>query len=165
MCQKAEKDFKECCCAATVGKLWKDKLPGPVLQAVASYDHTNQFDLAMDRAYDVYNAMKKAAVSPAMAAVNFNETQPALQHDVAAVKAQAKAKPKGSAAGGTGSKPKRRRDPADRSTWGRPHKDFAGQEPPHNICMQHYCFGKSAHFCRRKDTCPWKSITQTPSDD
>ena len=79
----------------------------------------------MDRADDVYNAMKTAAVSPAMAAVNLNETQPALQHDVAAVKAQAKAKPKGAAAGGTGTKPKRRRDPADRTTWGRPHKDSA----------------------------------------
>ena len=131
----------DCCCPATVGKIWRDMLPKDVKLAVASYDLRTQWDAALDRADDVYNASKTAH---AVAAVNLDETAPALQYDVAAV---TKSK-----------KPKKKFDINDRDTWGRYSKDFNGQSPPQNICFQHYRFGKKAHFCR-SDNCSWKEFT------
>ena len=135
-----KRDFVDCCCPAAVGNIWKDMLPKDVKLAVASYDLKTQWDEALDRADDVYNASKTAH---AVAAVNLDETAPALQHDVAAVKAQAKKK----------------FDIKDRQTWGKYHKDFKGKNPPSKICIRHYKFGKQAYTCKAPGSCPWESYT------
>merc|ERR1712173_54765 len=48
----------DCCCPAIVGKIWRDMLPKDVRLAVASYDLAKQWDEALDRADDVYNALQ-----------------------------------------------------------------------------------------------------------
>ena len=48
----------DCCCPAVVGKIWRDMLSKDVRVAVASYDLTNQWDEALDRADDVYKALQ-----------------------------------------------------------------------------------------------------------
>ena len=156
VCKKQK--FGECCCPAVVGKFWRDLLPLPVKTAVASYNIETDFDRAMDAADDAFNSMAKGAA--AVAAVSLDDTLPALQHDVAAMKVT-KANPKAA-----GKKPgqKKRRDPQDRETWGKPHSDFKGQNPPKNICMQHYIFGKNAHYCRRSD-CPWENFCKKVTDN
>ena len=123
----------DCCCPATVGKIWRDMLPKDVKLAVASYDLRTQWDEALDRADDVYNASKTAhAVA-------------ALQYDVAAV---------------TKSKQtKKKFDINDRKTWGRYHTDFNGKSPPKKICHQHYRWGKQAYSCKAPGVCPWENYT------
>ena len=130
----------DCCCPATVGKIWRDMLPKDVKLAVASYDLRTQWDEALDRADDVYNASKTAH---AVAAVNLDETAPALQYDVAAVT----------------QKPKKKFDIKDRQTWGKYHKDFKGKSPPNKICYRHYRWGKQAYSCKAPGVCPWENYT------
>ena len=48
----------DCCCPAVVGKIWRDMLPKDVRVAVASYDLAKQWDEALDRADDVYKALR-----------------------------------------------------------------------------------------------------------
>ena len=129
----------DCCCPATVGKIWRDMLPKDVKLAVASYDLRTQWDEALDRADDVYNASKTAH---AVAAVDLDETAPALQHDVAAV-----------------TKARKKFDIKDRQTWGKYHKDFKGKSPPSKICHLHYRWGKQAYFCKAPGVCPWENYT------
>ena len=110
---------------------------------------------------------KGILVHQALGGSRFDETLPALQHDVAAYKAQSKQKSKQQQQTSNTATARRRkvqRDPDDRDTWGNPHKDRAGKTPPSTICMQHYCFGKKAHFCRLPESCPWKHITSPPND-
>ena len=99
---------------------------------------------AMDHADKVFNARKSS--SSTVAAVDLDETAPALQHDVAAV---TKSK----------QKPKRKFDIDDRQTWGKYHKDFKGKSPPSKICFQHYRWGKQAHNCKAPGVCPWENYT------
>ena len=149
--------FGSCCCPAVVGKFWRDLLPQTVKTAVASFDLTTDkgFEDAMDHADQVFNSMGKSVT---VAAVDLDETAPALQHDVAAFKAtgqRAKQKPQGQS-----QKQQRQKvDFNDQSTWGRYHKDFNGKKPSAAVCFQHWRFGKSAHFCRLTDTCPWSAHT------
>ena len=100
---------------------------------------------AMDHADKVFNARKSS--SSTVAAVDLDETAPALQHDVAAV-TKSKQKPQ-----------KRKFDINDRQTWGRYHKDFNGKSPPNKICFQHYRWGKQAHSCKAPGVCPWENYT------
>ena len=150
--------FGSCCCPAVVGKFWRDLLPQTVKTAVASFDLTTDkgFEDAMDHADQVFNSMGKSVT---VAAVDLDETAPALQHDVAAFKKVA-----ANLNANRGQKPKKKKfDPTDRDTWGKPHKDFKGQTPPNRICLQHWRFGKSAHFCRDIDNCPWNNHTSKPN--
>ena len=121
-------------------------LPKDVRVAVASYDLAKQWDEALDRADDVYNAMQSFLKTEAdvkeVAAVKVDEkppdkTAPELQLDVADVPDF---------------------DINDRQTWGRYHRDFK-RKPPKQICFQHYRWGKQAHFCRGLGQCPWESYT------
>ena len=124
---------------------------------VANIDLATEWDRALDHADNVYAASKSGPPSAAVAAIDLNETAPALQHDVAALKRAGNSNPKAA--------PKKKKyDPRDRSTWGKPHKDFKGQTPPSKICLQHWRYGKSAHFCRREDECPWKDYKSPPSN-
>ena len=80
----------DCCCPAIVGKIWRDKLSKDVKVAVASYDLKTQWDAALDRADDVYNALRSflKAGGTEVAAVSLDETapdEPELQQDVADV--------------------------------------------------------------------------------
>ena len=179
VCRKTP-HFTDCCCAAVVGKFWRDVLPPDVRNAVANFDLATDFDKAMDHADNVFQSVKAGPAASAilggrMAAVSLDETQPALQYDVAAYKNQG-AKPK--------QKPqqqqqqpsqqrqqqpgqarrRRQRDPANRDTWGNPHRDWQGKTPPSSICMQHFVFGKKAHFCRIPSSCPWSLDTCPPID-
>jgi hypothetical protein len=135
----------DCCCPAVVGKIWRDMLPMDVRVAVASYDLAKEWDAALDRADDVYNALQsflKADVKE-VAAVKV-ETTPELQRDVNDVADVPDF------------------DIDDRKTWGRYHSDFK-RRPPNNICFQHYRWGKQAHFCRALGQCPWESYTAPKS--
>ena len=161
ICKKEK--FDTCCCAAVVGKFWRDLLPQPVKTAVASIDLETNFDRAMDAADDAFNSMAKPGAA-AVAAVSLDDTLPALQYDVAAVRANNNNKPAGKKAGAAAGRKKMRRDPTNRDTWGKPHPDFNGQTPPKTICMQHYVFGKNAHYCRRTD-CPWESFVKPVKDN
>ena len=154
-----KKDFK-CCCPAIVGKIWRDLLAKDVRTAVASYDLATDWDNALDRADAVYNSLAVGGAVAAVAAVDLDETAPALQHDVAAMKRVTKQK--GTSQNGNGQK-KKRYDPNDRDTWGKPSKEFNGKNPPSKICLQHWRFGKSAHFCRRAD-CPMKDQISPPDN-
>ena len=140
ICKAAK--FKDCpCCPAVVGKLWRDMLPQAVRDAVANYDLNVDFDKAMDHADRVFNA-RKSSKSSTVAAVDLDETAPALQHDVAAV-----------------TQKKKKFDPKDRQTWGKYHKDFNGKSPPSKICHLHYRWGKQAYSCKAPGVCPWENYT------
>jgi hypothetical protein len=110
--------------------------------AVASYDLAKQWDEALDRADDVYNALQSflQADVKEVAVVKGDKppdkTAPELHLDVPDVKF----------------------DINDRQTWGRYHSDFK-RKPPKTICFQHYRWGKQAHFCRALGQCPWESYT------
>ena len=165
ICQK-NPPLTDCCCAAAVGKLWRDVLPPPVRNQVANFDIKTQFKAAMDHADKVYHSAKMASGAGAlvnqMAALSLDETLPALQQDVAAFKASKKSQQRGQAAQSRPSSTGQRRPKLDvnnRDTWGKPDKDWAGQTPPRSVCFQHYRFGKRAHFCRLNETCPWRDIT------
>ena len=112
-------------------------LPQAVRDAVANYDLDKDFDKAMDHADKVFNARKSSNV----AAVDLDETAPALQHDVAAVTK------------------KKKFDPKDRQTWGKFHKDFNGKTPSSKICHLHYRWGKQAYSCKAPGVCPWENYT------
>ena len=137
----------DCCCPAVVGKIWRDMLSKDVRVAVASYDLAKQWDEALDRADDVYNALQSflQADVKEVAVVKVDKppdkTAPELQRDVADVPDF---------------------DIDDRQTWGRYHSDFK-RRPPKKICFQHYRWGKQAHFCRALGECPWESYTAPPS--
>ena len=139
----------DCCCPAVVGQIWRDMLPKDVRVAVASYDLAKQWDEALDRADDVYNALQSflQADVKEVAVVKVDKPPdktakpaPELQLDVPDVKF----------------------DINDRQTWGRYHSDFK-RRPPNKICFQHYRWGKQAHFCRALGQCPWESYTAPPS--
>ena len=160
--------FNECCCAAVVGKFWRDVLPPEVRNAVASFDLETEFDKALDHADNVFRSVKLGAnpMVSRVAAVSLDETLPALQHDVAAYKAGAKPKQQKGQQQQQRRGPRKRKqyDPDDRDTWDKPHRDWAGKTPPQGVCMQHYRFGKSAHYCRLPDSCPWQHISNPPND-
>ena len=154
----------DCCCPAIVGKIWRDLLPRDVRTAVASYDLSKDWDAALDRADDVYNATRAGQGAQAVAAVDLNETAPALQHDVAAVNRQRAGQARSSNNNNSNNKPQKKKfDLSNRDTWGRFHRDFNGQKPPAKICFQHYRYGKQAHFCRNEEECPWKDFTKKPT--
>merc|ERR1711951_302198 len=94
----------------------------------------------MDHADRVFNA-RKSSKSSTIAAVDLDETAPALQYDVAAV-----------------TKAKKKFDIKDRQTWGKCHKDFKGK-PPSKLCFRHYRWGKQAYSCKAPGVCPWESYT------
>ena len=72
--------------------------------------------------------------------MDLDETQPALQ-----VAAAVYRKPK-TGAGKPNPKVKDRGDP---------HPDG----PPETACYAHWRFGKSAYFCKKKSTCPWRDFS------
>ena len=133
---------------------------------MAELNLAENFDAVVDIADKVYRDMDKrgASAAAAVAAIDLDETQPALQQ-VAAIRQKPQNSNRGGKRGGKGgSVRKPQRDPADKSTWGKPHRDFEGSQPPAGICMQHHIFGKNAHFCRLNDTCPWRNFKNPPSD-
>ena len=145
----------DCCCPAVVGKIWRDMLSKDVRVAVASYDLAKQWDEALDRADDVYNALQSFLKA---------EAREADVKEVAVVKVDKKKKPPDETA------PELQLDVADvsdfdindRQTWGRYHSDFK-RRPPKSICFQHYRWGKQAHFCRALGECPWEDYTAPKS--
>ena len=129
---------------------------------MATFDIKTQFKEAMAHADKVYNSAKLALGANKVAALSLDEILPALQQDVAAFKATKKAQQRGQNAQSRPNPAGQRKtkvDFNDRDTWGKPDKDWAGQTPPQSVCFQHYRFGKRAHFCRSKESCPWRDIT------
>ena len=81
LCKKP-KHLEGCCCGPIVTSFWRDLLPEPVRQAVANMDlSATTFEATVDHADKAFASMNKGAT---VAAVNLDETQPALQQPVAA---------------------------------------------------------------------------------
>ena len=81
--------------------------------------------------------------------------------EVAAVKKSAPAKSSAGAGKKGQAKPRKRRDPADPATWGKPHADG----PPPQACMHHHVYGRNAYFCSKPESCPWKHLSKPPKFD
>ena len=139
----SKKPLEGCCCAKVVSALWKKQLPAVVRAAVAGMDLAANMEDVLRKADDVFASQgARAAPVAAVAAVNLDETLPALQS--AAVSAVSSAK-----------KPQKK----DR---GHPHPDG----PPETACYLHWRFGRSAYACKKKSSCPWKNyIKPRPAKD
>ena len=165
---KRNPPLKECCCGTAVAALWRDVLPDPVKQAVANMDLTTNFQTTVDHADGVYHAMQLTGAVAAVSDVNPNTLAVAAVNPAPEVAAVGRgAGQRGGGRGGRGARNprtgrggRRRPDPKDRSTWGQPHADG----PTSANCMQHWIYGKSAHYCRMEDSCPWAGIRKPPQD-
>ena len=130
---ECKKPLDGCCCAKVVEALWKRQLPAIVRAGVAGRSLGKELEKVLDKADDIYAS--QAARSGAVSAVSLDETLPALQSaSVAAVKK--KVKPKGDRGAG--------------------HPDG----PPENACFNHWTWGKSAYYCKKRSACPWKQFTK-----
>ena len=158
VCQKTKK-LEGCCCAVTVAAKWRDLLPDQVRAQVAGMTlDKDSFENTLRKADNVYKDLKLGATAAPVAAIrgqgDVSPASGASAHvDAVSGQRSAKKKDKGKA------KPKRR-DPADPTTWGKPHPDG----PPPGACMHHFVYGKSAYFCSR-EKCPWNSTTKPPKFD
>ena len=176
ICTK-DKKLTDCCCAKTVGALWRELLHPTVRAAVAGLDLKTQFDQVVEKADQVQDTIKTA---PAVAATTATGTRPkttqkpadldtsadapaldqnpTLVEQVAALNKQVKAlkkpfKGKGGRGaqqnrGGAAGRPQPRRGT-------NPHPDG----PPDNACDIHWRFGRSAFYCLAPSQCPWSHIT------
>ena len=116
-----------CCCHKTVSGLWRKQLPPAVKAAVAS-SKLNGSDLeqTLHIADDVYNATQQSHPGLPVASIpstsaDLDSTQPALQHDVAAVRAR-----------GTGQASK-----ASKPANQRAGQNSSGTKPPKNRGPRH----------------------------
>ena len=165
---KQKTPLTNCCCAAAVSSFWRDLLPDPVRQAVASMDLGENFTQTVETADAVWNTLqssiKIAAIAQPAQPTPATTTAPAAAATEVAAYQTGRGRPwqqRGGQQRGRRGQPRRKRpDPKDRSTWGPAHPDG----PTTQHCMQHWMYGKSAHFCRLP-TCPWKNITSPPNDN
>ena len=149
-----------CCCHKTVSGLWRKQLPPAVKAAVASSKLTaSDLEQTLRIADDVFNATQQSHPGLPVAAMtspatDLDTTQPALQHDVAAVRARAAGqasrmnKPQGQRSGQNTASSKQKNKRAPR------HPD----NPPEECCRLHWKFGKGAYQCLSANTCPWQHI-------
>ena len=149
--------FQSECCQRVIGGLWVRQLPLVIRQRFAGQDfsvvtYKSMFELA-DALYKtpttpsqpVVAAVSSVSSSPA----SLNETQPALQHDVAAL-SKKKNENKNSTPSGSNS---------SKSRWPTPrHED----NPPLNTCFNHHTHGRLAFFCSDPLTCEWRNIPPNP---
>ena len=139
LCDKP-KPLDGCCCAKVVTALWKKQLPAVVRANIAGMNMATQMEAMLRKADDVFCSQGQGATARAVAAVDLDETQPALQQ-VAVVN-------------------KKKQSAGDNKNRGTPHPDG----PPETACYNHWRFGKSAFNCKRKSTCPWRNFVK-PKDN
>ena len=149
-----------CCCHRTISGLWRKQLPPAVKAAVASSKfNASNLQQILRLADDVFDATQKSHPGLPVAATtsqsaDLDTTQPALQHDVAAVRARAAgqtsrmSKPQGQRSGQNNASSKQKNKRAPR------HPD----NPPEECCRLHWKFGKGAYQCLSANTCPWQHI-------
>ena len=96
---------------------------------------------------------------------NLDETQPALQYPVAAIRGNGRGRGRGNRGGrGRGqppasgnSKPETKEE--NKSRWPTPrHAD----SPPIQSCFNHHTYGRSAFFCSDPLECKWAKIPPNP---
>ena len=140
--------------------LWRKQLPPAVKAAVAS-SKLNGSDLeqTLRIADDVYNATQQSHPGLPVASIpstsaDLDTTQPALQHDVSAVRAR------GTGQASKASKPANQRA-GQNSSGAKPQKNRGPRHwdnPPEECCFLHWKFGKGAYRCTSVNTCPWQHI-------
>ena len=149
-----------CCCHKTVSGLWRKQLPPAVKAAVASAKlNGSDLEQTLRIADDVFNATQQSHPGLPVASIpspsaDLDTTQPALQHDVAAVRARGTgqtsrtSRPQNQRSGqnGAGAKPRKNHGPR--------HSD----NPPEDCCNLHWKYGKGAYKCLSANTCPWQHI-------
>ena len=160
MCHKKKK-LEGCCCSHGVSAKWRDLLPDQVKAQVANMSlAADDFNNTVEYADKVWRSMHPEGARPTVAAVQSDvSAQPisaaagASAQAVAAIKHQ-----KVTGKKEKGQKPRKRRDPNDPSTWGKPHADG----PPAQSCMYHFVYGRNAYFCSKPEVCPWKNLANPP---
>ena len=136
--------------------MWRKQLPDSVKEAISGMPMSGNgaLETIMKRADDVYFSTRdKLSATASVASV-----------EVAAFRGRgrgrAQGRGRGNFRGGRGAPNNARGASAgassnqQRPNWGQKHPD----NPPEGVCKQHYQHGKSAHFCRRVQDCPWRDF-------
>ena len=158
-------DLEGCrCCPAIISALWKRHLPGAVRAGIAHCEFTKEtFDQVTQLADDIFASNAPAG---SVAALNLDETQPAIAYPLPEVSAIRGGSNRGRGRGarnrgrgrGTGAAPT---TPAAPTAGNQPRRGTKHPDLPPGEwtgCNLHYRWGKSAHFCSEPATCPWKNI-------
>ena len=148
------------CCQRVIGGLWVRQLPLVIRQRLAGQDFSVASYKSMFELADALYKTPTTTHQPVIAAVSsvssppsaLNETQPALQHDVAALTKKKNKKNKNRNATPSGSDSSKPRWPTPR------HAD----NPPLNTCFNHHTHGRTAFFCSDPLSCEWRNIPPNP---
>ena len=167
------------CCADVVIGLLRKQLPIPVRNAIAGRQfNKDTYQSVLDHADEVFNSNKPDGVAVAAVAAAPEATSSKPAQEVASVR--------GGGNGGRGNG----RGARGGSGNGRGGRGFRGggrgsgrgggggynnqpqsnltsnkgprhaDSPPLEACQTHWTFGKSATYCRKPHTCPWKQYIQ-----
>ena len=161
------------CCAAHVHALWKKQLPSQVRAGIAHTTFTKEtFNAVVELADDIFDditpAPSVAAARKSVAAVNLDETQPAIPYaepEVAATRRGGRGgRGRGRGGRGRGGNNAQQASSSSSSSTssaappnrGTKHPDLpAGNQ---QWCSMHFKWGKNSHFCSAPSTCPWKDV-------
>ena len=161
------------CCPDIIAALWKRQLPSNVKSAIAGMKfNKDTFNEVLQKADDVFssNAPPTVAAIRGVAAVNLDETQPAIPYATPEVAAVARSGARGGRGrGGRGNRGGRGRGGNNGNNGGASQDSSAPKNKParnpdlpagdvSNFCSMHFKHGKSAFFCNAPATCPWKDV-------
>ena len=176
LCEHRTKPLESCCCKKSVSGIWRSKLPQEVLNGIAGKSlGSGNLEQVLRDADAVYKAFRGPSRLPAV-------TQPP-----AAVKSGQKVKSATAVAAsaapalspetedplqvaaignrGRGSNRRGRGYTRGGQSQGRGGRQSSSQPipphpdgPPETACRQHLLYGKQAHYCTDRTTCPWRDI-------
>ena len=166
------------CCANIVLGHWRRHLPTAVRNAIADkVFNKDTYQSVLDHADEVFSSNKPEAGAASVAAVTSATVDPMAQSaEVAAIRGGAR----GNGRGGRGWRGGRfnRGGRGNRGNANSGTRDSNGAQggnqsqgaqggnkgpkhpdgPPDSVCQSHHTFGKSATFCRKPLSCPWKNF-------
>ena len=159
--------LQSCCSASLVTGIWKSKLPQSVKAAIAGQSvKNNNFDNLLKLADAVYKATKQKT-TPTVAATTPTGTGAEPAEAAALQRGQGRGQSNQRGRGG-GNQQNRGGGRGAGNTGGNGSQGGAGRgrserhpdNPPKECCSQHFRFGKTAWYCKKPFTCPWRTFVQ-----
>ena len=169
ICEHKVKPLETCCCKKTVAGIWLSKLPEEVQTALATETlGGGNLEATLMKADAVYYTLKKqkpqvAVISEKGGTLSSHTGETNGADQVAAMSTRGRGRGSGNSRGrGRGNKTLGASNTAT-TTSSNPKGKHQGiprhsDAPPETVCRQHWRYGKSAHYCTDRATCPWKDL-------